>query len=45
MQHERGATEELRQALQSLLPVAAGRRGAVHGELRRLGPAPRVSSG
>lgn len=36
LQHERGAVGELREALQELLPIAGSRRGAVHGELRKL---------
>ena len=46
MQRERGALDELRRALSELLPVAGSRRGAVMGELRKLGegapePSPR----
>jgi tetratricopeptide (TPR) repeat protein len=36
LQHQRGALDELRHTLESLLPVAGGRRGAVYRELRRL---------
>ena len=36
LQRERGAVGELREALQELLPIAGSRRGAVHGELRKL---------
>ncbi|MEW6477664.1 MAG: tetratricopeptide repeat protein [Actinomycetota bacterium] len=38
-QYERGALDELRHSLEELLPVAGSRRGAVYGELRKLGPA------
>lgn len=38
LQYERGATAELRESLEQLLPVAGERRGAVYGELRKLGP-------
>lgn len=37
MQHGRGAIEELRETLEQMLPVAGARRGAVYGELRKLG--------
>jgi tetratricopeptide (TPR) repeat protein len=37
MQHRRQALDELRQTLEDLLPVAGGRKGAVYGELRKLG--------
>ena len=36
LQQERGATGELRETLRDLLPLAGSRRGAVHGELRKL---------
>ena len=36
LQHRRGALEELRHTLESLLPVAGQRRGAVYRELRNL---------
>jgi len=36
LQQERGAIGELRETLQELLPIAGSRRGAVHGELRKL---------
>jgi predicted Zn-dependent protease len=36
LQHQRGAIDELRQTLESLLPLAGSRRGAVYGELRKL---------
>jgi tetratricopeptide (TPR) repeat protein len=37
MQHRRQALAELRQTLEELLPVAGSRKGAVYGELRKLG--------
>jgi Flp pilus assembly protein TadD len=37
LQRSRGALDELREALEALIPVAGGRRGAVFGELRKLG--------
>lgn len=40
MQTERGATDELRETLEQMLPVAGSRRGAVYGELRKLGVTP-----
>ena len=36
LERQRGATDELKQTLQELLPVAGPRRGAVYAELRRL---------
>jgi predicted Zn-dependent protease len=36
LQRRRGALDELRQALEELLPHAGSRRGAVYGELRKL---------
>lgn len=39
MQRSRKALDELRQTLEDLLPVAGGRKGAVYGELRKLGGA------
>jgi tetratricopeptide (TPR) repeat protein len=36
LQQERGAFGELRETLQELLPIAGTRRGAIHGELRKL---------
>ncbi|MHB8339585.1 MAG: tetratricopeptide repeat protein [Mycobacteriales bacterium] len=36
-EHSRGALDDLRQALEQLLPLAGTRRGAVFGELRKLG--------
>lgn len=36
---QRGALDELRESLEQLVPVAGSRRGAVYGELRKLGPA------
>lgn len=38
LQHKRGALDELRSTLEELVPLAGGRRGAVYGELRKLGP-------
>ncbi|HEY3586844.1 MAG TPA: hypothetical protein VGK85_06820, partial [Myxococcaceae bacterium] len=38
LQHSRGALDELRTTLEQLIPVAGSRRGAVYGELRKLGP-------
>jgi tetratricopeptide (TPR) repeat protein len=40
MQTKRGATDELRETLEQMLPVAGSRRGAVYGELRKLGITP-----
>jgi tetratricopeptide (TPR) repeat protein len=40
LQRKRGALDELRSTLEELVPLAGGRRGAVYGELRKLGPAP-----
>ena len=40
LQHRRQALEELRQTLESILPRAGSRRGAVYGELRKLPAAP-----
>ncbi len=40
LQRQRGATEELRATLEQLAPRAGERRGAVYGELRKLGPPP-----
>jgi tetratricopeptide (TPR) repeat protein len=37
MQRSRGALEELRATLEEMIPVAGKRRGAVYGELRKLG--------
>lgn len=37
LQRSRGAIEELRATLEQLVPVAGSRRGAVYGELRKLG--------
>jgi predicted Zn-dependent protease len=39
VQRKRGALDELRATLEELVPLAGGRRGAVYGELRKLGPA------
>jgi predicted Zn-dependent protease len=39
IQRKRGALDELRSTLVELVPLAGGRRGAVYGELRKLGPA------
>jgi tetratricopeptide (TPR) repeat protein len=39
LQRQRGALDELRESLEQLIPVAGSRRGAVYGELRKLGPA------
>ena len=39
LQRSRGALDELRSTLEELVPLAGGRRGAVYGELRKLGPA------
>lgn len=39
LQRRRGALDELRSTLEELVPLAGGRRGAVYGELRKLGPA------
>lgn len=39
LQRKRGALDELRSTLEELVPLAGGRRGAVYGELRKLGPA------
>jgi len=39
IQRKRGALDELRSTLEELVPLAGGRRGAVYGELRKLGPA------
>ncbi len=38
LQRKRGALDELRSTLEELVPLAGGRRGAVYGELRKLGP-------
>ena len=38
LQNSRGALDELRATLEQLIPVAGARRGAVYGELRKLGP-------
>lgn len=38
LQRARGELEELRDTLEAMVPVAGGRRGAVYGELRKLGP-------
>ena len=38
LQRRRNALDELRQALEELLPLAGSRRGAIYGELRKLGP-------
>jgi tetratricopeptide (TPR) repeat protein len=40
LQRSRGALDELRSTLEELVPLAGSRRGAVYGELRKLGPAP-----
>jgi tetratricopeptide (TPR) repeat protein len=40
MQNERGASDELRETLELMLPIAGSRRGAVYGELRKLGVTP-----
>jgi predicted Zn-dependent protease len=37
LQRKRGALDELRDALEELVPLAGSRRGAVYGELRKLG--------
>jgi tetratricopeptide (TPR) repeat protein len=39
IQRKRAALDELRSTLEELVPLAGGRRGAVYGELRKLGPA------
>ncbi|MDQ4071122.1 MAG: tetratricopeptide repeat protein [Actinomycetota bacterium] len=39
LQRSRGALDDLRSTLEELVPLAGGRRGAVYGELRKLGPA------
>jgi hypothetical protein len=39
LQRKRGELDELRATLEELVPLAGGRRGAVYGELRKLGPA------
>ena len=39
LQRSRGALDDLRATLEELVPRAGGRRGAVYGELRKLGPA------
>jgi predicted Zn-dependent protease len=39
LQRKRGELDELRQTLQDLLPIAGPRKGAVYGELRKLGAA------
>ena len=38
LQRSRGALDDLRSTLEELVPLAGGRRGAVFGELRKLGP-------
>lgn len=43
LQRKRGALDELRSTLEELVPLAGGRRGAVYGELRKLGPAASTS--
>ncbi|MGH2719948.1 MAG: tetratricopeptide repeat protein [Actinomycetota bacterium] len=40
MQTKRGATDQLRETLEQMLPVAGSRRGAVYGELKKLGVTP-----
>lgn len=40
MQTKRGATDELQETLEQMLPIAGSRRGAVYGELRKLGVTP-----